>query len=279
MKLIQMEGKKFGYLTVIAKSKKVGNRNQVYWDCVCICGKEKSVKGDELRNGGVKSCGCHRGDTLGSHRMSKSRIYRIWRHMKSRCYNPNVESYPYYGGKGITVCDEWQRFEKFHVWSMDNGYDEKRSIDRIDNSKGYFPQNCQWSTDKEQARNTTRTVCNEDVVAKIRDMFSAGVKNKDIAAMFGVSRAHVSDIVYHKCWAEHEREYAPTVPMLTFNGETKTATEWQRDPRTKVNYSTILRRKRAGMTDEDALFSPKKTHTSHDASSFVGKNKPKEQAS
>jgi len=198
--------------------------------------------------------------------------------MKSRCYNPNVESYPYYGGKGITVCEEWQRFEAFRDWSMANGYDENRSIDRIDNSNGYFPQNCRWSTDKEQARNTTRTVCNEDVVAKVRAMFASGVKNKDIAEIFGISRTNVSDIVYHKSWAERDREYAPTTPMLTFNGETKTATDWQRDPRTQVSMSTILARKRRGMSDEDALFSPKKTHSSYRASSYVGKNKPKEAA-
>lgn len=276
MRLIPMEGKAFGYLTVIQKSKKIGNRKQVYWDCRCICGAEKAVKGDELRNGGVKSCGCHRADSLGSHRMSKSRIYRIWRHMKSRCYNPNVESYPWYGEKGISVCDEWQRFEPFNEWANNNGYSRDRSIDRIDNSKGYCPENCRWSTDKEQARNTTRTTCDEEMVKQIRTMFSNGVRNKDIADLFGISRACVSDVVYHKTWAEKERIYAPTVPLLTFNGETKTATDWQRDPRTKVSYATILRRKRSGMTDEEALFSPKKTHSSYMASNFVGKNKPKE---
>ena len=278
MKLIPMEGKRFGYLTVIAKSEKVGNRNQVYWDCKCICGKVKPFQGDGLRNGSSKSCGCRRADGHGTHRMSKSRIYRIYQHMLNRCRNPNVESYPYYGGKGITVCDEWQHFEPFHEWSMANGYDENRSIDRIDNSKGYFPENCRWSTDKEQARNTTRTVCTEAVVAQIRSMFASGVKNKDIAEIFGISRTHVSDIVYHKTWAEREREYAPTAPMLTFNGETKTATEWQRDPRTQVAMSTILARKRRGMSDEEALFSPKKTHSTYRASSLVGKNKPKEHA-
>ena len=278
MKLIPMEGKEFGYLKVIGKSEKVGNRNQVYWDCECVCGTVKPFQGDGLRNGSSKSCGCKRADGHGTHRMSKSRIYSIYQHMLNRCRNPNVESYPYYGGKGITVCEEWQRFEPFYDWSMANGYDERRSIDRIDNSKGYFPQNCRWSTDKEQARNTTRTVCNESVVAQIREMFASGVKNKDIAEIFGISRAHVSDIVYHKSWAERDREYAPTTPMLTFSGETKTATEWQRDPRTQVSMSTILARKRRGMSDEEALFSPKKTHSSYRASSFVGKNKPKEQA-
>lgn len=278
MKLIQMEGKQFGYLTVIAKSERVGNRKQVYWECRCVCGTEKSVMGDDLRRGDAKSCGCRRGESLGSHRMSKSRIYRIWRHMKSRCYNPNVESYPWYGGKGISVCEEWQHFEPFNKWAKDNGYSSDRSIDRVDNAKGYAPENCRWSTDKEQARNTTRNVCNPEMVEQIRMMFSAGHKNKDIADIFGISRANVSDIVYHRSWSERERSYAPTAPMLTFDGETKTATDWQRDPRTQVSQSTILARKRRGMSDEEALFSPKKTHSSYRASNFVGKNKPKEQA-
>lgn len=276
MKLIPMEGKNFGYLIVIGKSEKVGSRNQVYWDCRCICGQVKPFQGDGLRNGSSKSCGCRRADGHGTHRLSKSRIYRIWRHMKSRCYNPNVESYPWYGGKGITVCEEWQRFEPFHEWAMTHGYEKNRSIDRIDNSKGYHPDNCKWSTDKEQSRNTTRTVCSEESVVEIRSMFAAGIKNKEIAEIFGISRSQVSAIAYHTSWSEKERFYAPTVPMLTFNGETKTATDWQRDPRTKVSYGTILRRKRRGMTDEEALFTQKKTHTSRNASSFIGKNKPKE---
>lgn len=278
MKLIDMTGKQFGHLKVIGKSEKVGNRNQVYWDCQCICGKVRPFQGDGLRDGSSKSCGCRRGEGLGTHRLSKSRIYRIYRHMKSRCYNPNVESYQWYGARGIAVCDEWQNFEPFYEWAMKNGYQREKSIDRIDNDKGYFPENCRWSTDKEQARNTRRTVCSEEMAREIRALFSTGWKNKDIAEKFGITRASVSDVVYHRTWAEKERSFAPTAPMLTFEGETKTATEWQRDPRTQVSMSTILARKRRGMTDEEALFSPKKTHSSYKASSFVGKNKPKEAA-
>lgn len=82
------------------------------------------------------------------------RIYRIWCNMKSRCYNGNTSNYKNYGGRGITVCDEWRNdFLSFSEWAMKNGYKDDLSLDRIDNSGNYEPSNCQWATRKQQNSN------------------------------------------------------------------------------------------------------------------------------
>lgn len=85
------------------------------------------------------------------HGMSNTRLYRIWRNMKSRCHCPNASKYYLYGGKGIEVCQEWsESFINFYQWAMQNGYKENLTIDRINSNKGYFPDNCKWATYKEQ---------------------------------------------------------------------------------------------------------------------------------
>ena len=92
-------------------------------------------------------------------RRADLRLYRIWKDMKTRCNNPNFPLYKVYGGRGIKVCNEWEdSFENFYEWSMDNGYSDLLTIDRINNDKGYFPGNCRWSSRKEQSRNTSRNV-------------------------------------------------------------------------------------------------------------------------
>lgn len=87
------------------------------------------------------------------HGMTHDRLYQIWCDMKQRCYNPKVREYKNYGGRGITVCDEWMNSAAFFEWAKANGYSEKLTIDRIDNDKGYSPDNCRWSTAKEQRHN------------------------------------------------------------------------------------------------------------------------------
>ena len=90
------------------------------------------------------------------HGMSHSRLHHIWNAMTQRCSNPKAISYKYYGGKGITVCDEWKSsFKSFYEWAMANGYADNLSIDRIDSNGNYEPSNCRWTTNKEQQNNTS----------------------------------------------------------------------------------------------------------------------------
>lgn len=83
-----------------------------------------------------------------------NRLYSIWSAMKQRCLNPNNPEWDSYGGRGIGICGEWLSFESFEAWSLPNGYDEFLSIDRVDNNKGYSPDNCRWANQKTQKRNT-----------------------------------------------------------------------------------------------------------------------------
>jgi hypothetical protein len=96
------------------------------------------------------------------HGMKHTRIYEIWCGIKKRCYNKKCKSYPNYGGRGISVCDEWKNsFLIFYEWSIKNGYKDFLQIDRIDTNGNYCPQNCRWSTPLEQQRNKTNNVCVE----------------------------------------------------------------------------------------------------------------------
>ena len=161
---IDLTGNTYGRLTVIKYSGYSLTPKGVKrpkWECRCSCGNTIIVCGNDLKSGHTVSCGCYKKEQTSkatiTHGQSKTRLYCIWVHMIQRCENPNTERYPHYGGRGITVCEEWHTFESFRDWALSNGYNEKLSIDRKDLNKGYEPLNCKWSTDKEQANNTSRS--------------------------------------------------------------------------------------------------------------------------
>lgn len=155
-----MIGRKFGMLTVLGREPDryfPSGRHRDLWRCKCECGSEKNVLGADLRYGKTVSCGCKKKQGRKTHGGSKTRLFKSWSDMKSRCYNKNNKRYARYGGRGISVCEEWiDNFESFRDWAITNGYDENLTIDRIDNDGNYCPENCRWSTVKSQMQNMSR---------------------------------------------------------------------------------------------------------------------------
>ena len=117
------------------------------------------ILSNHLKSGKIKSCGCLNKQGNPKHGLRYTRLYRIWINMKTRCYNKNTNRYKDYGARGITICNEWRNdFMSFYNWSMNNGYDENLTIDRINNDKNYEPSNCRWITVKEQNRNKRNNI-------------------------------------------------------------------------------------------------------------------------
>ncbi len=126
--------------------------------------------------------------------MTNTRIYRIWKGIRTRCNNPNRPSYPNYGGRGIKMCKRWDEFINFYT-DMQNGYNDTLTIERRNNNKGYELKNCYWITKAKQGRNTRRSKLNEFQVRIIRKLIELKTINgAEIGRIFDVRRALISDI-------------------------------------------------------------------------------------
>lgn len=148
-KKLDITGQRFGRLTALYRLNNYHDHHS-YWLCVCDCGNLVEVYLGSLRKGASTSCGC----LVKKHGKSYEPLYRRWLGIRNRCCNKSDEHYKDYGGLGIKVCDEWSNdFMNFYNWATNNGYKSGLTIDRVDVNGNYEPNNCRWTTPKQQARN------------------------------------------------------------------------------------------------------------------------------
>lgn len=210
-------GKKYNFLEILGFE--YDDKSHRMAKCRCDCNNVKLIIATNVVNGTVKSCGCMTSKLLHDafwkeDALNRQRLYRIWTGMKQRCYNPNCDNYPDYGGRGITICDEWLgNYEAFKDWALSHGYSDNLSIDRINVNGNYEPSNCRWATMKVQANNKRpkRRTVQWTINGYTRDA-------KEWCKVFGISYETVMYRVSHKGMSIYD---ALTTPKMTEGRPTK----------------------------------------------------------
>lgn len=166
-----MIGAKYGKLTIICYVAKRAQKNNKLVLCLCECGRAKISPRCDVRSGHTKSCGCVHSAT--KHGLHRHKLYGIWTGMRSRCNRPKTIGYKNYGGRGISVCDEWENnYLSFHEWAIANGWKCGLQIDRINNDGNYTPENCRFVTKQQN-------LCNKGIAAKNTSGVAGVTKRKN----------------------------------------------------------------------------------------------------
>lgn len=210
-KFIDLTGKRFGRLTVIRMLDGRKN-NHIVWECKCDCGTICNIRGYSMRYGKTKSCGCLEKENLHSILSANSKheyqkdpylrhIYAVWKGMRGRCNRLTNSRYHRYGGRGISVCKEWNNPINFVNWAMSHGYKRGLTLDRIDNNGNYCPENCRFVSIRDNNRNSSNTHLNVVDIENIRAEYRRTHRRQvDIAADYGITQQTVSRIINFRPW-------------------------------------------------------------------------------
>lgn len=188
---VDIAGRRYGRLTVVSYAGKDASRNE-YWNCICDCGNESIVRYSHLSSGATVSCSnnkeCYPGYIHGhTTHTDHSATYKSWKNMMQRCYNANSQSYPWYGAKGITVCERWHDFSNF-LSDVGERPSPKHSLDKINNRESYSPDNCRWATRSQQDRNKT--------TSRFITAFGKTATISEWSEVTGISRSTISHRIF-----------------------------------------------------------------------------------
>ena len=233
----------FGTIKVLEFSH-VDKYRYSYWKCICLkCGLIK-VKNTRM----LKEVRCSRCSKI-KHGQSRTRLWRIYDGIKKRCFDRNNKFFKDYGGKGITLCDEWMNFDNFKIWALQNGYDEKLTIDRIDNNGNYEPSNCRWADGRTQANNKSNN-------------FNITIDNTthtltEWARIYWINRGTIRRRI-EMGWSVEDaiktkvgKRFCKTVEKYSINGISKSLYDWCEVY--KIDKETARRRMKCGMSLIEAL--------------------------
>ena len=184
-----------------------------------------------------------------THGMSKTRIYKIWVDMKRRCKDKTRKGYEHYGGKGISYCSEWERFEPFYEWSIKNGYDDTLTIDRIDGAGNYEPSNCRWVNQKTQANNPSRN----NRVPYLGKTQTLAEWSEEYNIPYNILQDRVNDLGwdFEKALKTPIGSSFKNKKLLELNGKKMSISDWSRE--LGISTRTISDRLKMGLPIEQVL--------------------------